>query len=69
MADTTTTEHYPIGTTVSYEDMANPKRSGKIAQVTITRWGIEYDVQWERSGPGEPSSMSSTCTGACWTIG
>ena len=51
MADTKTTtkittEHYPIGTIVSYEDMGNPQSTGMVSELKITTWGIQYGITW-----------------------
>ena len=56
-----TTTGIQVGTKVSYEDMANPRRVGTVA--AITRWGscqgveqvgvggsVEYRVEWDEGG-------------------
>jgi hypothetical protein len=32
---------------VSYEDMANPRRDGKVIEVRTTTWGTQYVVRFD----------------------
>jgi hypothetical protein len=43
----TSTSHIAIDTAVSYEDMANPLRTGIVAQTLISKWGVQYLVRFE----------------------
>lgn len=78
MADMTNRQHYPIGTIVSYEDPVNPKASGKIREIRIDRFAMQYVVEWDvpqqfrRPGVAEVTTEYlgyTTLTGRGWTIG
>jgi hypothetical protein len=36
-----------VGTKVSYEDMANPRRNGKVCDVVTDQWGTQFKISWE----------------------
>ena len=36
-----------VGLRVSYEDMANPRRTGTVTAVNESRWGMDYTVVWD----------------------
>ena len=40
-------EKVQVGDRVSYEDMANPRRVGIVAEVIDSKWGRQYVVAWE----------------------
>lgn len=58
-----TTTHIAPNATVSYEDMANPRRVGTIKEVRISRFCTEYLVAWE-----DGTESQSTCRGAGWKV-
>lgn len=38
---------FKVGNRVSYEDMANPRRCGRITERIHSRWGTEWRVVWD----------------------
>lgn len=36
-----------VGTRVSYEDAANPRRVGAVTEIDESRWGTNYHVEWD----------------------
>lgn len=45
-----------VGARVSYEDMANPRCAGVIADIQTSRWGVQYVIAWCGYRAGEISS-------------
>jgi hypothetical protein len=45
-----------VGARVSYEDMANPRCAGVIADIQTTRWGVQYVIAWCGYRAGEISA-------------
>lgn len=41
-----TTTHIAIGTEVSYEDMANPLRTGIVKEALVSEWGVQYLIRF-----------------------
>lgn len=36
-----------VGMRVSYDDVANPRRTGTVVAVNPSRWGTDYTVRWD----------------------
>lgn len=62
-----TTGDTTIGTKVSYEDMANPRCEGVVADIETTRWGTQYVIAWNGYRTGEISTTDLRQRG--WRIG
>jgi hypothetical protein len=56
-------EHVEVGTRVSYEDMANPRREGVISEILMD--GREFQVEWSE---GSPSSCISDLRQYGWHV-
>lgn len=52
-----------VGTRVSYEDMANPRRQGTVCDIETNRWGTQYVIAWQ---DGEVSH--SDCRQHGWKV-
>lgn len=52
------------GTRVSYEDMANPLRSGVVSECFRSQWGIDYIIKWDDG----TESASDLCQSG-WKVG
>lgn len=61
-----TTQTITIGTTVSYEDMANPLCKGIVADIETSRWGTQYVIAWNGYRSGEIST--SDCRQHGWRV-
>lgn len=63
----TSEQSITIGTKVSYEDMANPRCAGVVADIEISRWGTFYVIAWNGYRSGDISQSDLRQNG--WNIG
>jgi hypothetical protein len=41
-----------LGDRVSYEDRANPKRAGMVADIMVSQWGTQFVIAWQDAEGG-----------------
>lgn len=59
-------EALSVGDRVCYEDMANPRCEGVIADTEMSRWGVQYVIAWSGHRAGEISH--SDCRQNGWKL-